>query len=152
MQGPDAVGHVAIGDELGVFSGHEQDVAEPLTREGPGFALDLRLRQGDPQDGVVPRKAAVGAVVDALVAEVQRGEQADGLAEPLASERLGSSAEFFEPGGGRGREQRGEIAQRRWAAPEHRIDPFGIGRSGLTHQTLQRQGAEGLDETHVGRP
>ena len=67
-----------------------------------GFAFDFLPGQRDSKDGVVSGEAAVGAVVDALVAEVQRGEEADRLAEALAGEGLGPAAKLLESGRGGG--------------------------------------------------
>lgn len=67
FEGVEAVLEVAIGDELGVFAGDEEEVAEAELVEVFGFADDLVDGEGGAEDGGVAGEAAVGAVVDALV-------------------------------------------------------------------------------------
>ena len=88
---------------------HEQQIAEALISQRPRFAHHFVHRQRDPQDRVVAREAAVLAVVDALVREIERCEEADDLSEALSSERLRTMAERFKHLPGGWREQRGEV-------------------------------------------
>ena len=78
LEGADAVLEVAIGDEFGVFAGDEEEVAEALGVEMAGFLDDLLDGEGGAEDGVVAGEAAVLAVIDALVGEIEGGEQAHG--------------------------------------------------------------------------
>ena len=66
-QGEEAILEVAVGNELRVFAGHQQNVAEALLGQRPGFAFDFGDGQGNPPDVVVAGKAAVAADVDAFV-------------------------------------------------------------------------------------
>ena len=50
----------------------------------------------DAQDGVVAREAAILAVVDALVGEIERREEADDLAEALLGHLLRAPAQRFQ--------------------------------------------------------
>ena len=83
-----ALRHVAVGNKLGMFARDEQDVAKPLRRQRPRLAPNFLHRKRHAQDGVVPRKAAVLAVVDALVGKVKRREKSDDFAEALLRELL----------------------------------------------------------------
>ena len=87
---------VAVGDELGVFAGDEEDVAETLRGEVAGFGADLGGLEGDSEDGVFAREAAVGATVDAFVGEIQRSEEADGFAEVAAGKGAGVAGHVLE--------------------------------------------------------
>ena len=71
-----------------------------MAGQSQGFSFHFLFGEGDPEDRVIAGKAAVSAVVNALVAEVQRCEESDGLSEPLAGEGLGPSAQFLQSSGG----------------------------------------------------
>ena len=73
------------------------------------LADDFLAPQGHPENRVVPREPAVGAVVDALVGDVQRREQPDHPAETLAGQRLRTPAQDLQVLGGRRRDQGGAI-------------------------------------------
>jgi hypothetical protein len=62
---------------------HEQDIAEAILFEGNGFTKNFILRKRDAQDGIIPGKAAIAAVVHAFVRKIKRSEQADNPAKPL---------------------------------------------------------------------
>ena len=85
-----AIGQVAVGDEPGMFPCHEEQVAEALLAEVAGFTDDLIGGESDAEDGVISGEAAVLAVVDALVGEVEGREEADDFAESLLSQLLGT--------------------------------------------------------------
>ncbi len=69
-----------------MLAGDEQNISEALLCKGPGLAQDLIDAEGHAQNGIVPRKPAIFAIVDTLVGEVERGEKADDLAEALAGQ------------------------------------------------------------------
>lgn len=87
---------VAVGDELGVFAGDEEEVAEPLGVQVASFLEDLLGGEGGAQDGVVARESAVGAVVNTLVGHVKRGEESDCFSEVSARDLCGLAGERLE--------------------------------------------------------
>ena len=103
---------VAVGDKLRMLAGDEQDIAKTFRREMPRLlhhGLDV---ERDAQDGVVAREAAVGAVVDALVGEIERREEADRLAEMPPRERGRLARQRLELRVGPRLQQRGEASER----------------------------------------
>ena len=79
-----------------MFAGDEENVAKALAGEFTGFAADFIDAERDAQDGIVARKAAIFAVIDALVGEIKRSEEANDFSEALLGEALGAAAKFFE--------------------------------------------------------
>ena len=118
-EGGEAGFEVAVADEFGVFAGDEEDVAEAEGEEVFGFADDLRDAEGDAEDRVVAGEAAVGAVIDALVGEVEWCEEAHGAPEVLAGDPCGVLGHLFEGGRGFWFEEGGELplAGRRASQP-----------------------------------
>ena len=88
LEGVDAFLKVAVGDELRVFAGHEEDIAEPEVVEVLCFGHDLGDGQGGAQDGIIARKAAVLAVVDAFVGEIEGSEEAHRASEVTSGQGL----------------------------------------------------------------
>jgi hypothetical protein len=96
VEGADAIGHVIGGNELRMFAGDEEDVAEAVGEEFTGFFEDFVNGKGNSQNRVIPREAAVFAIVDAFVGEIERREEADDFAEALLGELLGAEREGCE--------------------------------------------------------
>ena len=68
-----------------------------------GFFDDLVHGEGDAHDaGVIPGEAAVGAVIDALVGDVEGGKEAHGAAEIAPGDEAGLAGHGLELGGGFG--------------------------------------------------
>ena len=61
----------------------EQHLAESLGREMPCLGHHLLDGESDAQDWVIARKTAVTAVVDALIAQIERRKHPHGAAEIL---------------------------------------------------------------------
>lgn len=111
LEGGEAMLEVAVGDELRVFAGDEQEVAEAEGVEVAGFLDGLVDAERGAQDRVVAREAAVGTIVDALVGEVEGREEPHGAPEVVAGEAGALAGERGEPGIGARREQALESAQ-----------------------------------------
>ena len=75
-----------------MFAGDEQDVAKAMFLERARFAQNFIHCERHAEDGVVAREAAISAVVDALVGNVQRREESNDFAEALLRERLRTAA------------------------------------------------------------
>ncbi len=86
-QNSNALAQVIIADELRMFAGNEEQIAEPGFGEMSRFAQDFLNRESEAQDRVLAREAAVTAAVDALVREIKRREEPHGAAEMLKRER-----------------------------------------------------------------
>ena len=114
--GANAGFEVAVAHEAGVFASDKEDVAEALGDEVAGFGDDLVDGEGGAEDGVVAREAAVLAVVDALVGDVEGGEEAHGAAEVAPGDGAGFADHGLELGGGLGFEQGGEAIHQRGLA------------------------------------
>ena len=145
-EGGDAIAQVIIGNEFWMFAGDEEDVAETLGDEGAGFADDFIDAQSDAKNGVVPGEAAVFAIVDAFVRDVERREKTDGFAEALEGELARALAESFQLKGGGGAQQRGEAAEVTGRAVE--IGERVAFRDALRKQCVDRQLVELGDKTH----
>ena len=112
VQRSDTGRHVVARDELGMLAGDQQQIAETLIAQRPGFAPHFLDRERHAQNRVVAGEAAVGAVVDALVGKIQRRKEADDLAKPLPGEGLGAAAQRLQQLAGDGRDQPGKVLQR----------------------------------------
>jgi hypothetical protein len=88
VESADAIGYVVGGDEFGMFAGDEKDVAKAVGEKFAGFFEDFVDGKRDAEDGVVTGKAAIFAVVDAFVGEVERREETDDFAEALLGKLL----------------------------------------------------------------
>jgi hypothetical protein len=88
VEGADAVGQVVGGNELRMFAGNKEDVAEAVGEELAGFFEDFLDGKRDSQNGVISGKAAIFAIVDAFVGEIEGGEETDDFAEALLAELL----------------------------------------------------------------
>ena len=131
-----------------MFARDEQEIAETLIFQRLRFALDFLHAQRDAQNRVVAREAAILAVVDALVGEIQRREKANHLAETLQRQAMSPPAHRLQqPAAGR-RNQRGKIRERHLRFPDDRLHGFGPGVEGLPHQRGDRQRIEFSDKTH----
>ena len=69
-----------------MFSGDEQNVFKPFGGEVLCFAHDLFDGEGDPEDGIVSGEAAIRAVIDAFIGEVEGREEPHGFAKVLAGQ------------------------------------------------------------------
>jgi len=87
---------VAFGNEFRMFPGDEEEIAETLRVEKFRLGDDLIHGERSAQDRRVAREAAVGAVVHALVGDVERREQPHRLAEILPREALAALGECFQ--------------------------------------------------------
>ena len=81
-----------------------------------GFGDDLIDGEGGAEDGVVAREAAVLAVVDALVGDVEGGKEAHGAAEVAPGDGARLADHGLELGGGLGIEESGEALHQRGLA------------------------------------
>jgi hypothetical protein len=109
VESADALGHVVGGDEFGMFAGDEEDVAETLGEKFAGFFEDFIDGKSDAQNWVIAGEAAIFAIVDALVGEVERSEKANDFAETLLSELLGTQGKGCKEVGCGGGNEMGEI-------------------------------------------
>src|SRR5688572_30793283 len=91
----------------------EEQIAKALFLEGPGFAADVVHAQGDTQDRVITREAAVGTIVGALVRQIERRKEPDDFAEALPGQRLRMLTQGLEQLTRGWRNQRREIRQRK---------------------------------------
>ena len=78
-----------------MLTGHQQDVPEPLIGERPRLAHHLVESERDAENRIVAREAAVGTIVDALVAEIKRREQPDDPSEAPPGDLARGVAEGF---------------------------------------------------------
>ena len=85
MEYSDALFHVAVGNEFGMFASHKKYISKALFCERLGFGHYFFRLERDAQNWVVPREATVGAVVDAFVGKIKRSEETNGPAETLLS-------------------------------------------------------------------
>ena len=122
---------VGAGDEFRVLAGDEKDVAKTFLDEVPGFSFDLINLEGDALDGVLAGEAAVGAGVDALVREIERGEEPHRPAEMASSGGGGAGGELLERGVVHGRQQSLESPEDRGFLAERIVEYFG-----KTHQMI----------------
>jgi len=81
MQGVQAFLHIPVGNELGMLPGHQQDAAQPQAVQVAGLLHHFIHRKRGADNGIIPGKTAVLAIIDAFVGQVNGGEQADGPAE-----------------------------------------------------------------------
>ena len=88
MKGGDALSQVTIGNELRVLAGHKQQIAETQGQQRLALALDFLDRQCHSQDRIVPRKAAIPAIIDALIRKIKWRKKANHFAEPLLRQLL----------------------------------------------------------------
>ena len=89
---------VGAGDEFRVLAGDEKDVTKTFLDEVSGFSFDLVDLEGDALDGVLAGEAAVGAGVDALVREIERGKEPHRPAEMASGGGGGAGGETLERG------------------------------------------------------
>ena len=97
---------------------------KPCASERPRLAPHLLRRERHAQDGVVARKAAVLAVVDALVGEIERRKEANDLAEALLRHLLrapGQRLQQLRPG--RGNQVRKVLQRQLEPCPGSRAPP-----------------------------
>ena len=111
MQNRNAIAEVIVGDKFWMFPGDEQNVAEALFRDGRGLASNLFESQGNAENWVVAREAAILAVIDAFVRKIEWCEKTDYLAKTLLCQVLGTAAKFFQVLSGRGRDQGRKISK-----------------------------------------
>ena len=79
LDGINAVLQVALGDKLRMLSGNEQDVTESECVQMPGLGDDLVNGEGGAQDSIIAGEAAVAAVIDTLIRNVERCKQPHGF-------------------------------------------------------------------------
>lgn len=92
-----AIGQIGLADKLRVFPGDQQNLPKSFARQIPSFRDHLLEIESDTQDGIVPREAAVTAVIDAFVGKVKRGEETHGASEVLQRERATPAPKFQIP-------------------------------------------------------
>ena len=148
MQRGDAIVEIIVGNKLRMFARDQQDVAEALRLDCVRLAFHFLQRQGDAQDRVVAREAAVFAIVDALVGKVKRREQADDLAEALLRRRVRPPAHVFQQFRARRRNQMCEIGERQFRFRHALAHGLDAGRLRTLHERFQRQRIEFSDKTH----
>ena len=78
-----------------MFARHKQDAAKALFAERARLAHHFVYRKCHSQDRVVARKAAVQAVIDALVGKIQRREEANDPAETLLRQLMRPPRKYF---------------------------------------------------------
>ncbi len=125
---------VGAGDEFRVLAGDEKDVAKPFLDEVAGFFFDLVDLEGDALDGVLAGESTVGAGVDALVREIERGEESHRPAEMASGGGGGAGGELLERGVVHGRQQSLESSQERGFLAERIVEYFG-----KTHQMIRAE-------------
>src|SRR5439155_26533769 len=96
MQRTNAVRQIIFGNEPGMFAGDQEDVAKALFLERARLAQHFVHRERHAQNRIVAREAAVLAVVDALVGEIERREEAEDYAESLLSQGPRAPTERFQ--------------------------------------------------------
>jgi len=114
-----------------VLAGDEKDVAKTFLDEVPGFSFDLVDFEGDALDGVLAGETAVGAGVDALVREIERGEESHRPAEMASGGGGGAGCETLERGVIHRLQQGLESPQERGFLAERIVEYFG-----KTHQMI----------------
>src|SRR5437764_1929683 len=100
-----AIGQICPTNELRVLSRDEQDLAKSRARQMTALCDDLIDTEGHAQDGIVPGKAAVAAIVDAFVREIKRREKTHGASEILQGQFARLLRQIFELRIGLGRNQ-----------------------------------------------
>ena len=131
-----------------MFASDQQDVAKAPFLERARLAQNFLDAQRYAQDRVVTRKAAIFAVVDALVREVEGREEPDHFAEALLRERLGPAAKRFQVTAGSGRNQLCEIGRCLARSGQNLANAFRCRGQRPFQQPVQRQRVKGGDETH----
>ena len=96
-----------------MFPRNEEDVAKAETGKVPRLLHHLWHGEGGPEDGIVAREAAVGAVVDTLVREIDRREEPHRAAEMAARRGDRICGELLEHGGRHRIEERPESREER---------------------------------------
>jgi len=79
-----------------VLACNKKNLTKSLAREMPSFGDHFVDVEGDAKNRIITREAAILAVVDAFVGEVQRGEQTHRSPKILKSERARSLGHRFE--------------------------------------------------------
>jgi hypothetical protein len=120
--GANAGFEVAVTDEAWVLAGDEEDVAKPLGDQMSGFLDDLVDSQCGAEDGVVAGEAAVVAIIDALVGDVEGGEEAHGAAKIPAGEGAGFADHGFKLGGSFRFQQGSEAVHERGLSLRQRVE------------------------------
>ena len=98
---------------VAAFAGEDEDLLEAGFGDLGVFALDFAEGEAGAVDFVVAVEAAVDAVVFAVVGDVDRGEEGDGVAEVAARLCLSSPGDGFEVRLGGGGEQGLEVLVRK---------------------------------------
>ena len=83
-----------------MFAGDEQDAAETALVQVSGLAHNVIDGEGGAQDAGITGKAAVAAIVDALVGDVKRRKKPHGSAEMAAGRLLALAGEVFQRAAG----------------------------------------------------
>ncbi len=71
-----------------MFARHQKQVPKSFAFEVASFLENGFYLEGDPENGIVSRKSAVSAIIDAFIGEVERGKQADRVAKVAPGEGL----------------------------------------------------------------
>ena len=86
MESAYAIGHVVGGDKFRMFARDQEDIAEALGEQFAALVKDFIDGERDAQDRIIAREAAVFAIVNAFVGEVERSKQTNDFAEALLCE------------------------------------------------------------------
>src|SRR5438067_2247478 len=71
----DTLAEITLADEFRVLASHEQHMPKTFLREMPPFRHHLLDTERNAEDRIIARKAAVTAIVDALVGKIKRREK-----------------------------------------------------------------------------
>jgi len=93
MQAAHTLAQIVVGHELRMFARDEEQISKPLLFEGSTFPKNFIDGQGHAKNGVITGEAAIAAVVNAFVREIEWRKEADDLSKALAREHLGTEAE-----------------------------------------------------------
>src|SRR5581483_7760675 len=109
MERPNTFLQVTVGDKLGVFTSDEEKIAKALLFKRTSLGENFINGKSHAIDRIIARETAVRAVIDALIRQIERSEEANDFAKAPAGHRLGATAKFLDGFAGRRRNQAGEI-------------------------------------------
>ena len=95
----DGVADVFDVAHLGTFTGQHDDFFDARVGDVFAFLMELFVVQAGPFYFIVRVKAAVDAVVVAVVGKINRGHDGNVVAEVTARDQMGFLGHFFEEGG-----------------------------------------------------
>src|SRR6266478_254926 len=131
-----------------MLSRNKQQVAKSQIQERLRLAPDFVHSQRHTQNGIVPRKAAIATLIDALVREIQGGKQTHDPAESLPGDLIRAKAQWLQEIRCRGRYQMSEIFERMFP-PRHALSDGCQGRvERNVDQSCDWQGFQLAHKTH----